>query len=85
MSNPLQWAVWFDDTPKKPLARKIAEGYEAMVAHHGKPDGITMCQEEYDAGASAARLAYPGLTFEPSATVKKDTLWFVYKNGVKNA
>lgn len=63
------YMMWFDDSPKKPTATKVAEGAAAYESHfHHAP--LVVCV------SSSTVVECTPLQVQPLRTVQKDNFWF---------
>lgn len=65
----MTFLMWYDDTPKRPLADKVADARAAYLARWGVAAPVVLVNPDDLAAAGAI----PGVT--PRATIRRNTVW----------
>lgn len=69
MRNTTMYLMWFDDSPKRPAAEKIAAAVEAYTRHFGVAPSVVLVNEA-DREATAA-----GVRVDVASFVRRDNYW----------
>lgn len=64
----MTFLMWYDDTPRRPLADKVADARAAYLARWGVAAPVVLVNPDDLAGADV-----PGAI--PRATIRRNTVW----------